>query len=37
VAVLNGLSAQSVRRIAESQRLLRDEEKRKPRRPRKAV
>jgi hypothetical protein len=37
VAVLNGLSAQSVRRIAESQRLLRGEEKRKPGRPRKAV
>ena len=37
VAVLNGLSAQSVRRIAESQRILRGEEKRKPGRPRKAV
>ena len=37
VAVLNGLSAQSVRRIAESQCLLRGEEKRKPGRPRKAV
>ena len=37
VAVLNGLSAQSVRRIAESQRLLRGEEKWKPGRPRKAV
>ena len=37
VAVLNGLSAQSVRRIAESQRLLRGEEKRKPGRLRKAV
>jgi hypothetical protein len=37
VAVLNGLSAQSVRRIAESQRLLRGEQKWKPGRPRKAV
>jgi hypothetical protein len=37
VAVLNGLSVQSVRRIAESQRILRGEEKMKPGRPRKAV
>jgi hypothetical protein len=37
VAVLNGLSAQSVRRIAESQRLLKGAQKRRPGRPRKAV
>jgi hypothetical protein len=36
VAVLNGLSAQNVRRIAKSQRLARGEEKRRPGRPRRA-
>lgn len=35
VAALNGISSQSVRRIAESQRLARGEEKRKPGRPKK--
>lgn len=36
VAVRNGISPQRVRQIAESQRLARGEEKRKPGRPRKA-